>query len=79
MESPVNQLSIRLARLGLIALLAPALSACYIAPLGWGHHHRGHGGYQGGYHGQGDYRGDARDPRDRRDGPYRDGPYRRGR
>lgn len=65
----------RLARITLIALLGPALTACYVVPIGWGHGHRGHGGY----HGQSDHRGDARDSRDRRDGPYRDGPYRRNR
>jgi hypothetical protein len=32
------------ARLGAVALVVVSLSACVIAPLGYGHHGRGHGG-----------------------------------
>jgi hypothetical protein len=33
------------AKLGAVAIVVATLSACVIAPLGYGHHGRGHGGH----------------------------------
>jgi hypothetical protein len=33
------------AKLGAVALLAASLSACVVAPVGYGHYGRGHGGH----------------------------------
>jgi hypothetical protein len=33
------------AKLGAVALVAASLSACVVAPIGYGHHGRGYGGH----------------------------------
>jgi hypothetical protein len=43
-HSPSTSLTACVAKLGAAALVVASLSACVIAPLGYGHHGRGHGG-----------------------------------
>ncbi len=43
-HSQLKSVTVVTTKLGAAALLATTLSACVVAPVGYGHHGRGHGG-----------------------------------